>query len=444
MDRITKDRIAEAELGIDQYGNEVTIEQKYEQTKRIIVGNFDERIWFITDACLSVVATLLLEDIANPTGLNLIDSPSTAKTTILSWFYGIEGITYKTDNFTPASFVSHSSNVRKEDLPKVDLLPRIQHRCIIVPELAPIFQKRKDDLIENISILTRVFDGQGLETDSGARGRRGYAGDYLFAWLGASTPLDFRVWRTMGKLGSRLLFLTVSDNDSHDERIQAILSDLRNQKSYKDKVEECRKAIQDFLRFLWIQTGGVRKVEWDRNRDNQVFVENIVKLSDLVAKARSVVSVWREKDTDYNYNQPIIEHPLRLSQILYNLAKGHAIIQGRNHINEDDLRVVIEVGLSSMPDDRRRVLNLLLDKQPDEEVETENIVEELGVSRPTALAIMQTFRVLGIVDYNDLGSGQSHSIKLKSDFEWFQTDEFRNLRGKPNNDQNEKDEEIPF
>ena len=419
---------AREEFGLDENRNEVSPIDEYLKIRGIVVKNFGNRVWFITDVCLSVVATLLLEDITNPTGLNLIDSPSTDKTTILSWFYNIEGITYKTDNFTPASFVSHSSNAKKEDLPKIDLLPRIKHKCIIVPELAPIFQKRKEDLIENISILTRVFDGEGLETDSGARGRRGYTGDYLFAWLGASTPLDFRVWNTMGKLGSRLLFLTISENNSNSERIQTVLSGLRSQRSYKLKVEECRKGVHEFLLFLWRQTGGVRKVKWDRNRDNEELVKSIPAVANLVARARSVVSVWREKESDYNYNQPVIEHPFRLSTILYNLARAHAIIQGRANINEDDLKVIIEVGLSSMPDDRRQVLDLLLKKSKEEWTETSEIVESLGISKPTALAIMQTFKVLGIVEYDNPGGGLSHAIRLKSDFEWFLGEEFKNLR----------------
>jgi len=431
------DQRAREVFGLDENFNEVNAVDEYLKVRDVVVKNFGERVWFITDACLSVVATLLLENITNPTGLNLIDSPSTEKTTILSWFYNIDGISYKTDNFTPASFVSHSSNVKEKDLPKVDLLPRIRHKCIIVPELAPIFQKRKEDLIENISILTRVFDGQGLETDSGARGRRGYTGDYLFAWLGASTPLDFKVWNTMGKLGSRLLFLTVSENNSSNERIQTVVLALRGKKSYKSKVEECKKAVQDFLKFLWAQNGNtVRQIKWDTNQDDSGLFECIVKVADLVAKTRSVVSVWREKDSDYNYNQPIIEHPYRLSNILYNLARGHAIIQGRTNINEDDLKVVIEVGLSSMPDDRRRVLDLLLKKSKEEWTETNEIVEALSISKPTALRIMQIFKVLGLVEYDDPAMQQSHRIKLKADFEWFLTNEFRDLR--------EKGDGIPF
>lgn len=450
MDKITKDRIAEAEMAIDQNGNEVTIEQKYEQTKKTIIENFDERIWFITDCCLSTVATLLLEDITNPTGLNLIDSPSTDKTTILSFFYDIPGITYKSDSFTPASFVSHSANVKEKELPKIDLLPRIRYKCIVIPELGPIFQKKREDLIENIAVLTRVFDGQGLETDSGSRGQRGYKGDYLFAWLGACTPFDFRVWNLMGKFGSRLLFLTIADNHSNGDRVNYVVEGLRDKKSYKKKVELCRAGVKEFLEFLWRYSGGVRKIEWDRFKDDENLQKAIAKLGNLVAIARSTVSVWRERETEYNYNQPIIEHPFRLSTILYNLARGHAIIQGRNEINKEDVRLVIGVGLSSMPDDRRQVLNLLLEKDPDETTETDQITQRLGVSNPTARAIMETFKVLGLVNYEKPGMGISDNIALKEDFHWFLGEEFRQLRGQPERKrtlcacQEDTNQKIPF
>ena len=47
--------------------------------------------------------------------------------------------------------------------------------------------------MELIGILTRVFDGEGLETDSGVRGRRGYKGEDFFTLMGATTPFDKRV-----------------------------------------------------------------------------------------------------------------------------------------------------------------------------------------------------------------------------------------------------------
>jgi len=147
-----------------------------EEVKSVVLTNFPD-VWNEAKACMSVIATLLLEDLSDPTGLNLIGSPSSKKTTVLDFFYNLEGITFNTDNFTPKSFVSHA-NIKKEELEEIDLLPKIKDRCMIIPELAPIFGKRKEDLVENMSILTRVFDGRGLWTDSGSKGHRGYGGEY--------------------------------------------------------------------------------------------------------------------------------------------------------------------------------------------------------------------------------------------------------------------------
>src|SRR3712207_3933042 len=102
-----------------------------------------------------------------------------------------------------ASFVSHAANVSRGELEAVDLLPRIKHKVLITPELAPIFRGKDDELAQRFSIMTRVLDGQGLQTDSGTHGRRGHRGDYLFAWLGCTTPLEDKVWRVIAQLGGR-------------------------------------------------------------------------------------------------------------------------------------------------------------------------------------------------------------------------------------------------
>ena len=97
-----------------------------------------------------------------------------------------------------------------------------------MPELAPLFGLRNEDLLENFSILTRVFDGQGLSTDSGIHGQRGHTGDYLFAWIGCTTPIEYRVWKTMGKLGSRLLFFEMpSDEQTNDELVSGLAGGAR-------------------------------------------------------------------------------------------------------------------------------------------------------------------------------------------------------------------------
>ena len=407
-----------------------------EEAKRSIGGNIDvvqeivtenfPRLWEATDACLSVCATLFLKDLTNPVGMNLVGPPSCGKTTVLSFFYEVP-YCYKSDHFTPASFVSHAVNVRKKDLAEIDMLPKIKDKIMIIPELAPVFSKRKEYLEENIGILIRVFDGQGFQSDTGTQGRRGYSGEHLFAWLGATTPLPYRVWQTMGKLGSRWFFMLMPKELAVEKQQDLAVEDLTNNVAYKDKVKQCRKVIRDYLdvlfeKYKWhIDEGNGKvkvgdKTEWDRKADEE-HIRSIVSIAQLVARARSTVSIWREKgdsEEAYSYAQPIKEVPSRLIGILYNLARGHAIIHNRSNLNEDDVILVSKIALSSMQDDRREVIKLLLKEKI---VSTNKVCNSLSIDNRTARSIMKALEVLGVVNINEEGIGSQYHIELSRDFQ---------------------------
>jgi len=355
------------------------------EVKEVVANAFDETASFVVRCCLSVCATLLIEDVVNPTGLNLVGPPSSLKTTILGMFYGNDELVYVSDHFSPAAFVTLASGIKKSKLEEIDLLPKIRFKTLIVPELAPIFQKRKDDLLESFSMLTRVFDGEGLQRDGGT-GSRGYSGDYLFAWLGGTIPLEHNVWKLMGRLGSRFLFLTMPDTLSPDDRKNRIMKSLGSTHTYKERKQLCREVVNRFLASLWKQSGGVRGIKWDNAATDEKILSWITDMGRMVSLARSTISVWREKyeGGDYSFTQPNIEGPERLSTILFNLARGHALINGRTYLTIEDLAPIIEIGLSSMPDDRRQVIQLLLDS-PSKFIETvfaETILTVCLLNRP--------------------------------------------------------------
>ncbi len=384
---------------------------KIEDLQKVITQNFPS-VWFETKACLAATATLALKNLNGCPSLVLVGNPSGEKTTILGFFYGHEQ-TYLTDDFTPKSFVSHSTNVKAEELKNIDLLPKIKDHALISPELAPLFEAPKDKLIENFAILTRVLDGEGLNRDTGTHGHRGYSGDYKFVWLGATTPLRSSVWSVMGKIGNRLFFLNMKEKNRTNTDYLAMFQG----KAYEEKIKECRGAVHYFLDNLF-KTNGIRAIEWNPENDI-LFLPEIIKYAKFLSKLRASLMTWRgEERGDFGYNFPIIEEPPRAINALYNFAKGNAIIHGRRFLKAEDLAIVRSVCFASMPHDRFKFLQLLT--QHDGRLTTQQIEKELGCSTQTATRTMKTFEVLGIVTIKsiqvDYSGRPMHYIEINPEY----------------------------
>lgn len=234
----------------------------FEQWREVIAANFSALVR-PAEVCLSVIAQLLLNDVSNPFALALVDVPSSGKTITLNFFSGTQELIYTSDNFTPAAFVSHASNVKREDLDKVDLLPRIRYRTLIVRELGSIFGAKDDDLMKSLGILTRVLDGEGLETDSGVHGKRGYKGDYVFMLLAGTPPIAPRVFKVMGNFGSRLFFLTLHTPTETDDEL--IAQNLGTDRKQRENI--CKAATEGFLRTLWASNPA--GVTWEKAGDHR-------------------------------------------------------------------------------------------------------------------------------------------------------------------------------
>jgi len=389
------------------------------------IGQYFPEFVLPAEIGLSVLCQLLIEDVSNPFGLVYIGMPSSGKTITLNFFSEIEELVYTTDNFSPASFVSHASNVKREQLEKIDLLPRIKNKVLMVRDLAPILGKRDEDLLTCMGLLTRVFDGEGLQIDSGLHGQRGYKGDYLFMFLAASTPIAPKVWKVMSNFGSRLFFYYV---DSADKSCVELADQLVNGISVKEKEKHCRVKTAEFVRCIWDRTDGIF---WDRSKDDRAILEEISLIAQLVACLRGTINVWKDGQGDeaYNHTIPQIEKPDRVNQCFYNLARGHAVACGRTSINDDDLSIVLKVALSSASLDRIKALNLLIKK--DGVLTTEDVIHGIKCSRPTALKLMEMLCLLNIVQdipQTDHLVGRTEKlIGFKEPFSWLIGERFRKL-----------------
>lgn len=399
-----------------------TIEQRLDKVRQTVEKHFPN-LWPITESCLSVCASNLPADTDDPVALILVGPSSDAKTTVLDFFDGAEGVTYKSDKFTPKAFVSHASNVKRDKLDEVDLLPRIKHKVLITPELAPIFRGRDEELVDIFSILTRVLDGHGLTTDSGVHGQRGHTGDYLFAWLGATTPLPTKVWKVMAALGSRLFFLNTPDMEISDAELEGAIT---AKVSYRDAVVEINKAVAGFVVELYDHYGGPRGVELDRTKTPKAVAQWIAKLGRLVAKQRGVVSVWQDQGEALCYSPPNIEKPFRIVQILLNIARGHALISGRTQLTLEDIPVVAAVALSSGPQERTKIIKALRGKPA---LSTQDTADCLDVSLPTARKVMKQLELLGVCRLEEMpttaGGEERWEISFSDAFTWLAGHDFK-------------------
>jgi len=110
------------------------------------------------------------------------------------------------------------------------------------------------------------------------------------------------------------------------------------------------------------------------------------------------------------------ESPYRANAVLYNLARGHAVICGRTVLSTDDLPLIAKVTLSSMPIERRCVLVAWAKKR--DSLVVEDVAREARVSRHTAERIMQDIEALGIGTVRTQGTGRPTLLHLSPDWRW--------------------------
>jgi hypothetical protein len=160
-DRNTIDEISEQEW-------QAGVLERYQKLKNEVDAKLPS-LWPGLEFILSNKSILNIKDCTLPFAGILLGSPSSLKTVGIELFRKWRQ-TYYTDNFSAKSFVSHSTAVTKEQLEEIDMLPKIKNKLFLTPELAPMFAAKDEDLLQILSIITRILDGHGYESDTGAHG----------------------------------------------------------------------------------------------------------------------------------------------------------------------------------------------------------------------------------------------------------------------------------
>jgi hypothetical protein len=422
----------------------LSIEISFEEWLHILQKKYDNLFQMVKenlpnlspslDFEISIQKILNIKECSLPFAGIVLGRPSSFKTVGIELFRKWKNVFY-TDNFSARAFVSHTTTISKDKLAQIDLLPKIKNKLFLTPELSPTFAKKDEELIEILGIMTRVLDGQGYESDTGAHGHRGYTGPHMFVWIGAAVDIPWKVHKYLATLGPKLYFLRLP----HADKTEDEYLDEMNHDNFHVKVIAVKESLYDYLNWFEkcphaIFENGVPKIAWDNRRNDQNTLRMIIRLAKLLGHLRCVVPTRETKDShsqgiDYAYTMATPEDPSRARTQLKNLARGHGLSQGRNYITADDILLVIQVVMSTASIERVSMFELLIENKG--KLSTSQVAKSLNTSAITAKRTMREFEALGLVyvietEYDN----EEKTIVLKEEFNWFLSDEFLNLKQK--------------
>lgn len=319
----------------------------------------------------------------------------------------------RVDNFTSASFVSHAANRTQEDLKAIDLLPRIKGKVMLTKELSQLFSNEDTALRQSFGTLTSVLDGNGLMTNSGSQGERGYEGDFRFNWIGATTPIPPRTHDLMAQLGNRILFYELPSRESNDDELLEILSN----NSVGTDVDLLRGKLNDFIAEHF-KTRPVSTVDPESIAFPMPLQRRLIRYARLIVNGR--VALFKTGDGEYESSDK--EGPQRVMFLLNTLCFGLALVAGRDHVTEDDLRVIRHVALSSLPQKRRKLLQRVLSAGG--RLTSTAFAASANISKPTAQERMKELAATEICSFK-AGNQQTSTaatVTVADEWKWLLSD----------------------
>lgn len=380
-------------------------------------------------AALAVIAVRCIANNSQPTTLVFVGPPSSGKSMVLEWMTpkeiapaadgkpaeldALAEFFYRSDKFTAASFVTQSGDVKKAELAQTDLLPRIENKTLLTPELGPVFSGSKEALVERLAVLVRALDGQGLTTDAGTHGQRGYNRPMNFQWLGATTPVQPDVLAAMSKLGPRILYYSVPNIiDAHDE-LAAMIADEADNESAK---RTCRRAVVAYVHALY-KAHPLGSLHTSRTHLPPALQAHVVSWSLACCGLRAPLRPIKGIGID-DYDEPNTscelsdepEKPYRMLGLANRLVRASAIAHGRQEVTPYDLSMLRHIVVSSGVSVRGDAFNALL--AGGGVLRTDGMMDATGWSRKTALLYMRQLQACRLATVTEAPTGKRPTLEV--------------------------------
>ena len=315
----------------------------------------------------------------------------------------------RVDKFTPASFVSNSSKHSAEELNEIDLLPRIKDKVMMTKELSTLFADDDNALRQSFGTLTTVLDGNGYVTNSGTHGKRSYDGDFLFNWIGATTPVKPHVHELMSQLGNRMLFYEIPSRDATDEEL------MEDDENVKEKGKAMRSRV-DSLLVAHFARHPVNSVDPGSVAISEELKLRLVRWARFIVYGRVSISILKkvEKEDPDEFEVGDREGAYRVKHLLLMLAKGCALAANRTYVSEADLDIIAHIAMSSLPPRRRKLFRAMNEGC----VSSTDVARLEGISKPTALVRMKEMAATGLCRVTVGAGNKPDTLTLSPDWKW--------------------------
>jgi hypothetical protein len=319
----------------------------------------------------------------------LVGPPGSMKTELLNGLKQLKGVHF-IDQITANTFISGQIvEGGKEGEAPPGLLNRIGKDGIMVyPDFSTVLAMKQEARASILADMRRIFDGE-LRKEYGTGNNmaaRKWTGRMTFA-VGATPDVDTH-YAVFQSLGERFVMIRWGRPDGIQSALRAMNQDG------KTAQQELQEAVRSLFEALPVLEPKV----------SETIQNQIAALADIVTRART--HVQRSGYTKEMLYAPEPEAPTRLSQQLNQLAKGSALLGGRESVDTSDFEIVRRVGFDCIPTTRRRVIQALIRRE-----DPKGIVPDSSLSY-----LLGDLEAVGLVQARDLSQAAKELCAMAGEF----------------------------
>ncbi len=318
--------------------------------------------------------------------------PSTGKTEMVAPLRPLhdKGVVYWTSKPTPKSFASGAHN--EKGVKAQSLLPKLDGRCLIVKDMAPLLSAPASEVKDWLGRMTDIYDGE-FNVDTGTQFT---AADALrfkarFSLVAcATTDGLYKHHRYMATMGSRLLYNRVPALTTSEESAGFTLDAAKDREQVKAALAA---AVTEHVALVRLET--------EKDRPLPAWMDAYLRrLAQFTAKGRTSVRWVQDMETGKyspEYGEP--EGPFRLYQQFRSLLIGLIRVTGADK-RSTALRLLdllAHIARGTLDLDRYLAVETL---------RTSAKVYEIPVGVDEAGLMLATYRVGAVSDLADVSQRQ--------------------------------------